>query len=162
MIEVHQNLYVGGDSDCAVFTSSNKAVVHACKSCHRKQLGYTGSLPNNDPHYLIAKKPQNIYLNLVDMPQELKPEFTDPILKSAIEFIDTHWPQKPVLIHCNQGASRAPSVALVYLAKKSLIANSSYNSAVSAFAPKYPDFSTGAGIELYLRNNWAKIMDANF
>lgn len=162
MIEVHHNLYVGGDPDCATFTRSNKAIVHACKTCHRKRLGYTSSLPHDDPHNLIVEEPQNLYLNLVDMPQELQPKFTDPILKAAIKFIDTHWPQQPVLIHCNQGASRAPSVAMVYLAKKSLIANNSYDNAVLAFSPKYPYFSTGAGIELYLRSNWAKIMSADF
>ena len=65
---------------------------------------------------------------------------------------------KPMLIHCNQGLSRSPSIGMVYLARKNKITPTSYLDAKSEFISVYPDFLPGRGIELYLKNNWPKLM----
>jgi len=98
-------------------------------------------------------------LNMVDMQQPLSPIYTHPILKKAIEFIDQNILSKKILIHCNQGESRAPSIALVYLAHKGKINNANFQLAVVDFKDIYPSYIPGTGIFLYVRNYWQDIMN---
>lgn len=157
MIEIYKNLLIGNDFDCA--SSYNKcAIIHACKTCHQKALRYTKSLPNTHPNYLIYETENNLFLNLVDMPQEFLPRFTDPIMISSLQFIDKNIKDKKVLIHCNQGASRSPSIALLWMAVNNHIDNSSYLVAKRDFINLYNNYQPGNGIELYLQNNWERLI----
>ena len=157
MIEIYDNLYVGSDHDCQS-QYGNCAIVHSCKTCHKKALGYEGNLKPADPNYLIFEQAQNLFLNLVDMQREFMPLYTDPIMKKAMEFIDNNIKDTPVLIHCNQGASRAPSIGLLYLAKKGMISNHSYALAAAEFRNSYAPYNPGRGIALYLQNNWDRLI----
>ena len=91
------------------------------------------------------------------MVRPLSPKFTNPILKAAVDFIDDNIKTKKVLVHCNLGRSRSPSIAMVYLAKNQIISNE-YNSAIEEFTKKYPEYSPGNGIEIYLKKNWEDLM----
>jgi len=156
MKEVYNNLFVGSDYDCQA--NSEHAIIHACKTCHKKALNYRKSLPNTHPHYLIYEGENHLFLNMVDMEKELMAKFTDPIMKAGVGFIDKHIDESPVLIHCNQGMSRSPSIALVYLAIKGKLPASNYNDASKAFTELYPKYNPGRGISLYLNNNWVKLI----
>lgn len=158
MKEVYDGLHVGDDRDCQT-ASSEWAVVHACKhSCHQNAVGYRGSLSSDHPEYLIADREANLYLNLVDMDQPLSHEYTEPIIEAAFDFIDTHLPDREVLIHCNQGQSRSPALALLYLAKrKKAIPDKDYATAKAAFSERYPTFTPGNGVESYLREYWTQL-----
>jgi hypothetical protein len=47
-------------------------MVHACKSpCHRRAVGYQGSLPPEHPHDLMRWHDYDLYLNLIDPPTPL-------------------------------------------------------------------------------------------
>ncbi len=158
MIEVYDNLFVGDDTDCSI--CANKcAIIHACKTCHQKALGYSKSLSNTHPNYLIYETENNLFLNLVDMPREFMPKFTDPIMKTALQFIDKNIRNQKVLVHCNQASSRSPSIALLWLAVNNHISNLSYSSAKNEFIKLYPIYQPGLGIELYLQNNWERLMN---
>lgn len=158
MIEIYKNLYIGNDSDC-IANYNKLAIIHACKTCHQKALNYSKSLPSSHPNYLIYENENNLFLNLVDMPKEFMPRFTDPIMKKALEFIDININEKQILIHCNQGFSRSPSIGLLWLAINNHISNDSYDSAIIDFKKLYPIYQPSAGIYLYLKNNWTRLME---
>jgi predicted protein tyrosine phosphatase len=156
MKEVYNNLFVGSDYDCQA--TSGYAVIHACKTCHQKALNYRKSLPNIHPHYLVYENKLHLFLNMVDMEQELMAKYTNPIMKAGVNFIDKHINGSPVLIHCNQGLSRSPSIALVYLTIKGKLPASNFYDALKAFTEIYPQYNPGRGIALYLNNNWNSLI----
>jgi predicted protein tyrosine phosphatase len=157
MKEIYKNLFIGDDSDCFKSKYSDYAVIHACKTCHQKALHYLKSLPNIHPHYLIYEKDNHLYLNMVDM-RELLSVYTNPIMQSAMRFIDLRLPNEKVLVHCNQGFSRSPSIVLIYMALKELLSDNSYTEAKSEFIKIYPSYLPGIGLELYLAHNWSDLM----
>jgi hypothetical protein len=161
MKQIFQNLYIGTDRDCSDGMAADYAIIHACKyPCHSKAVGYRGNLSKFHPNYLILEREKHLYLNMVDMEQELSPIYTNPIFKSALSFIDRHIKDDKIkiLIHCNQGQSRSPSIGLVYLAKNGIISNASFKEAAMAFRDVYRDYIPGSGIAKYLSRNWAEIM----
>ena len=136
MKEVYPGLYVGSQDDIDEFAEImneriNKMIavtqqpqfyiVHAAKEpWHRKAVGYTTrGAPKNHPEYLWARRTQRLALNLVDVPESKAQYIPDELLREAVDYI--HWAHqeknKPVFIHCNEGKSRAPSIALLYLLK---------------------------------------------
>jgi hypothetical protein len=159
MVEVFKNIFIGTDKECSFNSSSDFAIIHACKyPCHAGAVGYRGSLQSNHPYYLILENGQNLFLNMVDMEKELSPIYTHPIMKTAIAFIEKHVGERKILVHCNQGMSRSPSIALLYLARIGVIPNDSYSNAVISFQRIYPYFNPGRGIALYMNNNWAELI----
>jgi len=159
MKEIHTNLFIGNDDDCAACAIKPEfATVHACKSCHQIALEYRGTLPASHPSYLIHENALNLHLNMVDMPTELLPEYVNPIVKRSMEFIEHNLKVKKVLIHCNFGMSRSPSLGLAYLAKTGVIPNNSPEAAIAQLQLIYPRYSPGAGIFLYMKRNWDYLM----
>ncbi|MBI5002966.1 dual specificity protein phosphatase family protein [Candidatus Woesearchaeota archaeon] len=159
MKEVCNNLYVGTEASCFHSPKEGWAVIHACKSpCHQKRLNYTGSLSPSHPNYLIFEEENNLYLNIVDM-DKILPKYTDPVFGKAIAFIEQNIANKKIIIHCNQGQSRSPAIALVFLAKKELFTKSSYPEAVIAFRKLYPNYQPGICIQNYLINNWQRLVN---
>jgi hypothetical protein len=157
MIQISKNLFIGNDDDCINF-STGYMVIHACKTCHSSALGYRGSLPSNHPNYLIYETGNHLFLNMVDMERELLPKYTHPIMKTAMDFIEKNISENKILIHCNQGQSRSPSIGLVYLARQGIVANRSYTDSVTEFIKLYPGYNPGSGVSLYLQNNWNDVM----
>lgn len=156
MQEVHERVFVTDATSCLVGTSEF-AVVHACKSpCHQRAVGYTGKLPNSHPNYLVLEKDFDLYLNIIDPPVPL---FMPPLFSRFLIFAQKHWDDgKKLIIHCNQGESRAPSLALLFLAKGlSVIGNSSYESARGQFQKIYPRYQPGIGIQTYFTRHWANL-----
>ncbi len=153
MKEIYERVFVGCDYECFE-NKKGWVTVHACKSpCHQRAVDYRGSLPQNHPNYLVLKRENNLYLNIIDSPAPL---FMMPLFIEFLRFIKCHWSEgKNVLIHCNQGESRAPSLALLFLAKDiGLISNESYEKAKKEFMKIYLSYSPGTGIQIYLRNHW--------
>lgn len=154
------NLFVGDEKDCFYEEKADWAVVHACKHpCHQRGVGYRGNLSQSHPNYLLKKEKNHLYLNMVDMKKELLPKYMDPIVNEFIDFVESNISSRNILIHCNEGKSRAPSLALLYLAKiEEKINNSTYKEAKKDFYNLYPQYNPGRGIKKYLKNNWDKLM----
>ena len=95
-------------------------MVHTCKSpCHQSAVGYQGKLPNTHPNYLVLETENNLFLNIID---PLAPLFMPPLFTAFLAFANKHWGQgKKLLIHCNQGESRAPSLAMLFWQKELLL-----------------------------------------
>lgn len=158
MQELYERLFVGSEWHCRS-GDSEWAVVHACKSpCHQRAVGYQGSLRSNHPNYLVLEEENNLYLNIVDPPQPL---FMPPLFTAFLSFAKKEWEKtKKVLIHCNQGESRAPSLALLFLAKYAkAIAGDSYEMAKSNFVSIFPSYRPGQGIQIYLSKHWDEFND---
>lgn len=152
---VHDRVYVGSEVDCRQ-AEEGWAVIHACKSpCHQTAVGYKGSLQSSHANYLILEKERDLYMNLIDPPVPLfKPESFDRYLR----FATRHWQSgASLVIHCNKGESRPPSLALLFLTKHvRLIKSDSFDDAKEHFTKIYPEYLPGIGIQTFLRENWAK------
>ena len=92
------------------------AIIHACKyPCHRNAVGYGRSISPEHPNYLFIKREQNLFLNIIDPAQPL---FMNPLFVESLRFSKYYYNSgKNLLYHCNQGDSRAPSLALLQLSK---------------------------------------------
>ena len=159
MIMISYGLYIGDEVDYAENVSMQKgwAVVHACKEpYHRAALGYTGRACSKDnPEYLIARRDNRLILNLVDVDN---PDWISPIIiDAALAFIDEPLALgQQVLVHCNQGQSRAAGIGLLYLAGKNQFSGMTFEQAEEAFTKIYPDYSPAQGVRGFCAENWDK------
>lgn len=166
MIEVFSNIWVGSaaDYDSTVRHLPGWATVHACKEpFHRQVIGYRGrSIPNIHPEYLTARRGQRLILNMIDVDDPLF--FSKHMIDTALDFIEEHHAIKwKVLIHCNQGESRAPALAMLYLsAYLGVIPNASIEEAEQHFRGLYPNYHPKAGIRGHLQANWERYRRVTF
>ena len=157
MTEVYKNIFVGNqydyESNKALFDSW--AVVHACKEpYHRQALGYTGrAAPKDSPYYLFLYDcKHHLVMNIVDTDSPLY--FNDELINEAINYCTNSLKAgKTVLIHCNQGESRAPSIALLLLRRLGVY-DCSFEEAVIDFKKRYPFYNPKQGIYLYVQFRW--------
>ncbi len=158
MIEVYPNLFVGSQDDFAkVWHKPGWYVVSAAKEPHhRAALGYTGrAAPFDHPEYLIAKRDRHMILNLVDVdnPDYIPPELINAATKEIHD--ELQFGTNKVLIHCNQGHSRAPTLAMLYLAKYTdEFADMDYEHAADYFRATYPAYAPARGMSEYARQHW--------
>ena len=160
MIEIHPNLFIGNQDDYEINVARQLdwAVVHACKEpYHRQALGYAGRAASKDhPEYLLAKRDNRLILNLVDAADPAY--IPDVIIDSALRFAQDNLSEsKNVLIHCNQGMSRSPSIGLLYLvAYTDKLPKDNFIMAEEAFREIYPYYSPAAGIRGFMQLHWEK------
>ena len=162
MYEVFPRLFVGNQMDYENVVrlidtpKPGWAVVHACKEpYHRQALGYTGrGAPKEHEEYLFAFRGDRLCLNLVDVDSI---DYVNKVLiEAALRFIGQSLDEgKKVLVHCNQGQSRGPSIALLYLGTvdpdfKGLGAAD----AMLKFQGIYPQYEPANGIAEDLIRNW--------
>jgi predicted protein tyrosine phosphatase len=104
---------------------------------------------------LQLRRGSHLYLNLIDPPTPL---FQPESFKYALDFIDEYIGSRKVLIHCNQAFSRAPSIALLYLAKRAnAIRDTSYAAAVEDFLRLCRGYMPGEGIQTFFTENWESL-----
>ena len=157
MVEVYKNLFVGSEFDYEVNPQSfnDWYVVHACKEpYHRKALGYTGrAAPKESPYYFYLTDVRgHLILNIVDVPDPRF--FNDGMIDKAIDYcLEGLNKGKRVLIHCNQGESRAPTIALMVLRKLHVVSDD-FDEAVDYMYSIYPDYNPNNGILEYARQRW--------
>jgi protein-tyrosine phosphatase len=150
--EVYKGLYVGGDESVSEARKRGMSVIHACKDgdfSHRALLKYESMAAPKGHEYLIAKRPGNLYLNLIDADE---PDFVpDVVINEALNFIkESLGKDKSVLIHCNHGLSRSPTIAFLYLYSAGKLP-SEYHRAIRAFRQFYPQYDPSTGLELYAK-----------
>jgi len=156
MREVAENVWVGDLSSCQNADSSFR-IVHACKiPCHQTGVEYRGNLSSAHPNYLVLEDGNSLFLNMVDMAQPWQPRFADPMFKAMTDFCSKGG---KLLFHCNQGESRGPSTALLWLAKQGVISSSSYADAAREFIVLYPNYNPAKGVTVYLSARWKWLMD---
>lgn len=158
MIEVYKNFFVGTQNDeTAVRGQIGWFIVHACKDpYHRDALGYTGrAAPKDHPEYLIARRPGRLILNLVDVADVnyISSEIIDPALETIHQYITSG----KVLVHCNLGMSRSPTIAFLYLLQfTTALPRENFESDLEEFQRLYPPYAPAKGMSDYARLNWHK------
>lgn len=154
VVNPFKNIYLSGSLDCKN-GSKDLYVVHACQEpCYRKQVG---TVNKKHPNYLYLRKPYDLYLNIVDPD---KPLFFIESFQEALSFMEeAHKKGATILVHCNQGLSRSPSIILLFAAKVlKAVPKESFQKARKVFQLVYPSYCPGKGIETFLTENWDKIV----
>lgn len=159
MIEVAPRLYVGNQIDYEKHVKGKEGwrVVQCCKEpYHREALGYSGrGADRAHPEYLYAHRDNRIVLNMVDVDDHKY--FAPVMIDAALDYIKhAMWSERDkVLVHCNQGGSRGPGIALLYLRKVGgMYGGMSYEEAEEFFRGIYPNYQPAKGIRDYLIAHW--------
>ena len=154
------NLFVGNIDDYSITTNDEWAVVHATQTIHYQIFGWnrTTNKPNKDhPNYIFYEKDNRLSLNWVDGASYLYKLSGNETFIKTLDFIEKWLPKRKVLVHCDQGFSRSPSLCLLFLSKrKNSISNISYQAAKNDFMQILPQYSPG-GIGDYINDNWNEI-----
>lgn len=154
MQQVFQRVFVAGDDDCRT-GNARLAVVHACKyPCHQKAVGGYDGL--TDANWLVFERGQDLFLNLID---PSTPLFCVESFTRFLAFAKAHYGRgESLLIHCNRGESRSPSLALLFLAKGlGEITAETFEAAKAAYQKLCPWYVPGEGIRDFLTAHWDEI-----
>lgn len=161
-IEVFPNLLVGNDNDASDLLlalgdqPNDWFILHAAKlPYHKLFCGYTGrGAPKDSPEYYTARRGNRLALNLIDVEnvEWMPPQIWD----AAMAFISEGWTMnKRVLVHCNQGGSRAPAIALLWLAENTdEWRGIPFEEAEEKFREVYPFYAPAGGPREYIRRAW--------
>jgi predicted protein tyrosine phosphatase len=159
MIEIYPNLYIGTQEDYEVTVEAHETwcVVHACRSpyhCLAVTCSPVGTVPEDHPEHLVARRGNRLMLNLVDThnPDDVPKEAID----AALLFIDRCLAKgRPVLVHCGFGISRSAAIGLLYLAAHTdVLPVESLAAAEAAYRRIYPAYRPGRGIRGFLAAHW--------
>lgn len=147
-------VFIGADDDLPKLKTS-PAILHAAKEpWHRQALGYiTPGAPKENPEYLVAVRHyyKECFLNLIDAedPAYIPKELID----SAVNFVNFHRCKfNKVFIHCNQGLSRAPTIAMLVEAPGLSI---DFDEALEQFKAIFPDYAPRNGMLEFAKANWS-------
>jgi hypothetical protein len=167
MIEIYPNVWVG-DQNATILSYNEDPfenewyVLHCCKEpYHRQFVGYISrGAPKDHPEYLFARRGNRMALNMVDAP---KPEFFSPdMIKAGLDFLEEGYKAgKKLLIHCNQGESRGPSVAMLFVYRRILhnedaVLSHTFEEAEAEMRQIYPAYNPGEGIRAHLQQCWGE------
>ncbi|MCX5632289.1 MAG: hypothetical protein NTW93_01215 [Phycisphaerae bacterium] len=157
---LNTNLYIGAMADLDEINYQDWAVVHATQTVHYKIFNWDRKFnkPNkNHPNYICYEKDNRFSLNWVDGEAHLFNWSGAGTFIKVLDFIDKWIQTKTVLIHCDQGQSRSPTLGLLYLAKRAkLIPCQSFELARTEFVKMYPYYSP-SGIGDYVKTKWEDI-----
>lgn len=173
MIEVFPMLFVGNANDLIhpVLPDGSVAlgwyVISAAKEpWHREALGYTGrGAPKEHEEYLLARRERRLNCNLIDIdnPEYIRVEIVEAVIEAIDEALNMG---DKVLIHCNQGQSRAPMLALLWMrwtgfAKlpRAVMSLLTVDQAMEAMKQVYPLFAPSKGMEGFARAHWEAMAD---
>ncbi len=157
MTKVYDRLYVLVLKEIVSILDRNglwfmRARIHATSM----QLGTKVHYQRTTIITLSLERGANLYLNIVDpdIPLFMPQTFVD-----FMNFSQKHYSEgMNLLIHCNLGESRAPSLALLFMAKgMHVISDRSYEEARREFQISYPGYMPGLGIFRYFTENWNEL-----
>lgn len=159
MIEIISGVFVGGEQDYYdIQRREGWATLHCCKNpFHCAFVGYRGNLPSSHPNYALMRKENEMALNLVDM-DRFSPNYLDfnrEMFATAFSFLDEYREQGyKLLIHCNQGESRGPTLGMLYAARLGAFDYADFDVTVSGFKKLYSLYNPKANIYLTTKSLW--------
>lgn len=160
MVEISPNVFVGGDDDYEkVKVKSGWSCLRCAKfgsGGHKDILGYeTQAAPEGKNQYWV-KKGNLMALNLLDLHD---PNFIDTeMIQKGLNFIKDHVDNFKVLIACNHGYSRGPTIGLMWLRT---IGRMPYGfmQAEKHYRNIYPKYDPTLGIEQFARMHWPQLLN---
>ena len=151
------NIYVGDHESSLLRSNPDWAVVNAAKTVHCEIMGWDNRPPRDHPNYLSYEDGQLLSFNWVDGEARLYALSGAAEFNRALDFIDQWRDTKKVLITCDKGESRSPTVALLYLAKRlDKISDKSFAHARIDFEALYPE-NAPSGIADFVSAHWSDI-----
>lgn len=168
MKEIIPGLFAGNGTDFDTVKHNHTwFVISAAKEpWHREALGYSGrGAPKDSPEYLCAFRPRHMIMNLID-PNDAK-WVPRELIDAALDEIDTALDDGfEVLVHCNQGESRAPSIALLYLlsqGRAEFEGCENGDEVMDVFRTEfYEDYNPSDGFSQFIRENWQSYMRGDY
>jgi hypothetical protein len=153
-------LFVGSDSDDQDAAKRGYAILSACKDGpwgHRSALGYKERGAPKGNQYYYAVRGKRMVLNLIDLDD---PNFIpEEAIFPALRFINKHLKAgDKVLVHCNAGRSRAPTIALLFLRTIGEMP-SGFGTSEKVFRALYPEYDPGVGMRTFARAHWGELKD---
>src|ERR1039458_9546391 len=160
MIEIIKNLWLGSDKDNETAANKGWPILICAKDgpfSHRAELKYTGqSAPKGEQYYYVDRGNKR-HLNLIDpdSPQLIPKQ----VINAGLEWITTYMEDdiSPILVHCNQGKSRSPSLVLAYLRTVGEMPNGFLQSE-KKFKTIYPPYDPMQGIQSFMQFNWRNLL----
>lgn len=155
MKQLLPNLYVGNLEDYQTTKKAARpgewAYVHATQSVRPEgERGHTD--------YLMLQDKNDLYLSWLDTESFTFEPYGPKLFTTVLDFIEARIKTQKVLVHCDFGESRSPTIVLLYLAKRArVISNATYDRAREEFAKIYPNYYP-SGIRVFVRINWEKIV----
>ena len=159
MVEIYKNIFVGSEDDYySLMNTQGWAILHCCKNpFHCQFVGYKGNLSPLHPDYAFKRKDNEMALNLVDMDKYSTNYlmFNKNMFDNAFKFLD-EYRQKgyKILIHCNQGESRAPTLGMMYIARLGAFNFRDFDSTIKEFIKIYPYYNPKLNIYETVKNLW--------
>ena len=162
-MEVIDRLYCGGNETYSrVAGKPGWSWLRCCKEngpdCHRQVLGYTTLGAPAGPNYLAVQKGHLLSLNMIDV-DDMK-MYPDELIDDGLEFVNKRYlAGDKVLIACNSGMHRGPTMCLAYLRTIGEMPYASFKYAEHVFKTLYPKYDSGGGIRLKIRSRWVDLKD---
>lgn len=157
-IMVHEGLFVGPGADTYRFAGS---ILHCAQDPWFEQarttytLLWKNGIPGEmvPPKYVgqnaIRAKYNELALNMVDA--DKVGYFPDEMINAGLDFITERFAEgDPVLVHCNMGISRSPSMAFLWMFEHGFL-DDEFRYAVPQFKEIYRDWCPGSGVWNYLK-----------
>ena len=145
-VEVTPGLFVCGDDEAAPFIRGKDY------PWHRQMVGYKTKSAPEGPERLFARRGNHMALNLIDV-RQLGPGghayAPAEVFRVAFEFISERMASGDhVLVHCNKGESRSPTIALLWMLQNDLL---SPDAPLPMFEQLYRNFLPSEGMKAYIR-----------
>ena len=161
MESILTDLYVGGDKDhLKIENQSGWKSLRCAKygpGCHQQSVGYKSLAAPQGPDYLSVVKKNRMALNFIDTAD---PNFIPiEMIETGLRYVNSQLRSGyKVLIACNQGHSRGPTTALLYLrATGELQGNFIHSERI--FRTLYPHYDPGIGARHFASTNWQHFKD---
>jgi hypothetical protein len=153
MKEVYSRLYIGDDADYEKVKDNPDWHVLRCAKDgpggHRETIGYQEHSAPKGPTYLFVERPRKLILNMVDSDDARF--FPDPMVEKALAYISESIRIGKVLVCCNHGQSRSPSMAFLWLYVNGKLP-AEYHRALRQFRQFYPMYAPSDGIRQYTKS----------
>lgn len=156
MEEVLSHLWVGGDRDYDKLKDRDGwSFLRTCKEGpggHRDTLKYHTLGAPKGPNYLWARSGNRMALNVLDLDDPSR--IADEMIQQGIRFVEERRTAgDKVLIACNQGHSRGPTTALLYMRRVGEMPHN-FITAERIFRVLYPAYDPGIGMRQFARSHW--------
>lgn len=161
MQNVLGNLYVGGDTDYERLKDKDGwSFLRCCKNGpggHKETVGYKGNAAPKGPDYLVAVKGNRMALNFIDA---MDPHYIpEEMVKRGIQYVDQRLQAgDKVLVACNQGHSRGPTAAMLYLRSIGELPGN-FHRGEHVFRTLYHEYEPGDGVRTFARQHWSAFDD---
>ena len=163
MHQISDRVFVGAQTDFDMINrpwETEWPILHAARDpWHRQLLGYAGrGAPKEHPEYLFARRENRLYLNLLDVhdPKYVSTDVIDEAMRflhEQVERLTAAATAEQILICCNQGRSRAPTIGMLWLAPD---LPADFEVAEDAYREVCPVYMPGVGMREFARAHWER------